>query len=185
MITPCWILFPLEERRSEKTGADIVHIHTLHLGVMFLLAVLLGWTPRRHAVYTVHNSFQNFKLRNRLLMIPCFAFLARIVCCGKASYESMPPFYRWLLAGRRMETIANGVNLELLDATIAEVPLVEKSAFTIVWIGRLVLIKNTTTMLQAFARVATSTDRLVVIGQGGMKESLQAEAEALGIRSVG
>ncbi|MFN8451223.1 MAG: glycosyltransferase [Anaerolineae bacterium] len=162
-----------------QTRFDVVHIHTPHLGVMFLIAVLLGWTTRRHTVYTVHNSFQNFKLRNRLLMIPCFAFLAEVVCCGRASYESMPPFYRWL-AGRRLKMIPNSVNLDLIDATLTEMPAVEKTVFTVVWIGRLIPIKNTSTMLRAFAQVAAPTDRLVIIGEGSLDAALRAEAAASG-----
>jgi len=70
---------------------DIIHAHTPHVGLLFLIINL--FINRKNickTVFTVHNSYKNFKLRNKLMLIPVFTFFRKIVFCGRASYESFP-----------------------------------------------------------------------------------------------
>ena len=65
-------------------------------------------------VYTVHNSFGNYRLRNQALLIPTFACFRRIVCCSLVARESLPAFFQ-RLAGERLRVVQNGVDLDRVD----------------------------------------------------------------------
>ena len=70
---------------------DVVHAHTPHVALL-LLAVTLFRTGKSSAsdVVTVHDSYPNYKLRNRLLFLPVFARFRKVVCCSYASFASFP-----------------------------------------------------------------------------------------------
>ncbi|HET9589255.1 MAG TPA: glycosyltransferase family 4 protein, partial [Anaerolineales bacterium] len=88
---------------------DIIHVHSPHLGLLFLIATLFSdGKSVPSTVITVHDSYQNYKLRNRLMFIPVFASFKRIVCCGQASYNSFPSFFKWL-AGARLCVVPNSL----------------------------------------------------------------------------
>ena len=72
---------------------DVIHAHSPHTGVLLLLG-LIWWRSYRRlqpkTVYTVHDSFQNYKLRNKLLLVPVLVLFRRVVFCSHASYQSFP-----------------------------------------------------------------------------------------------
>ncbi len=162
---------------------DVIDAHSPHVGVMFLLAVLLG--PRRaitKSVMRVHNCFECFKLRNKLLFLPCFAFFSRLSCCSHASLSSWPWIYR-RLAGRRLGAIPNGVNIRRIRRVSEQRPLAEdrRSEFRILSVAAAIPIKNHSTTLQAFARCKSSNALLTIVGGGKREEQLKREAQDLGI----
>lgn len=167
----------LEEALAEN-AYDIVHAHSPHVGFLLLMArMFIPGEVVPHAVYTVHNSYRNFKLRNKLLLIPIFGFFQRVVCCSKASFDSFPAFFEWL-AGGRLCAIQNGIDIDRVDRTIGNTRQpVRKGEFTIATVGRLIEIKNPQTVLKAFRRIAGQTSRLLLIGEGHLRVSLEAESE--------
>ena len=94
---------------------DIIHAHASHLGLLLIGASLF---MRRKfmadTVFTVHNSYRSYKLRNRLMLIPVFTFFQRVVCCGSASFESFPGFFK-RLAGGRLCFVPNGLDIGRID----------------------------------------------------------------------
>ena len=168
----------LAERRY-----DIIHVHDAVIATLFLL-VLLVTNPRLLAisVFTMHNSYENLKLRTRLLLLPILALYRKFVCCSKASYESLPSFYHWL-GGRRLTYVANGMDIDRVDQTLAtlEASSSPNSAFTIIAIGRLIEIKNPLTLVKAFAQSNLPAGRLVFVGAGHLADAIKTEAERLGI----
>jgi glycosyltransferase involved in cell wall biosynthesis len=91
---------------------EIIHAHSCHVGFLSLVdRVFRPGKSTPATVFTVHSSYPRFKLRNKLLLIPVFAFFRRVVCCSKASYESFPAFYKWL-AGDRLCFVPNGMDLD-------------------------------------------------------------------------
>ena len=156
---------------------DIIHVHSPHLGLLFLAGTLFA--RRKFAsstVVTVHDSYPNFKLRNRLMFIPVFAGFQRVVCCGQASYDSFPAFFK-RLAGTRLRVVQNGLDIARVDriATSTRRRPLRTSDFTIVAISRLVDIKNPFSVITAFqksAEHASQTGRLVYIGDGPLRNSL-------------
>ncbi len=162
---------------------DIVHAHTPHVAVFFLLANILRGRLGRRGVCTVHNSYENFKLRNKLLFLPVFSFFPRIVYCGHESRESFPLLYRWL-AGKRHRAVPNGVNLHRIDDVLEHPPQNSSNGhFTVASVGKLIDIKNPSCVLSAFGLSGDSTSRLEFLGDGPLRVKIQEELVADDLRS--
>ncbi len=153
---------------------DIVHVHSPHLGILFLAATRFGY--RKFAasdVVTVHDSYPNYKLRNRLMFLPIFASFRKVICCSQASFNSFPILYKWL-AGRRLGVVQNGLDIVRVDHIIAKTHKapVQRCDFTTVAISRLVDIKNPFAILNAFQQSMDQTSRLTYIGDGPLRQAL-------------
>jgi glycosyltransferase involved in cell wall biosynthesis len=157
---------------------DIIHGHMAASGILFLLANILHRRPLRSTVFTVHNCYQNHRFRNRLLLLPIFVFFQRVVCCSQAALDSFPALYKYV-AGNRLTSIQNGVNMSRVDLILSEQVQASKPVpFTIISVGRLIKIKNPQTVLKAFHKFADSC-RLVFIGEGELKDTVFASAREL------
>ena len=164
----------------EEREYDIIHAHTPHVGLLFLIANMMDKKSMQSTVFTVHNSYQNFKLRNRLMLIPVFAFFQRVVCCGQASLESFPWFFK-RLAGNRLRAVQNSLDIDRVDRVIASNRkcIHHNNGFTIVTAGRLIEIKKPFSALKAFQQSADQASRLLFIGDGYLHDALIAEREKL------
>ena len=160
---------------------DVIHVHSPHLGCLFLLAAFFFYRKLLNStVITVHDSYQNYKLRNRLMFIPVFASFRRIVCCGQASYDSFPSLYRWL-AGNRLCAIPNSLDVVRVDRIAANVVQQKKSNnFTVVAVSRLVDIKNPFAVLMAFQQGSDQNGRLIYMGDGPLRPSLMSKNQEIG-----
>ena len=103
---------------------DAVHAHSPHVALLLLGVLPLGRGKYfSRTVVTVHDSYPDYKARNRLLFLPVFASFRRVVCCSRASYASFPDLYR-RLSGGRLTFVRNGVDIariegiELLQGTM-------------------------------------------------------------------
>ena len=135
----------------------------------------------RSAVYTVQNCYQNYKLRNRLLLVPVFAFFPRVTCCSHASLESFPGFYKWL-AGDRLCVVQNGPDIDRIDRIIRNNGKhIQNADFTLASVGRLIEIKNPLSVLSAFIRGRDRASRLLFIGEGDLRSSLMTQIEEYGL----
>lgn len=153
---------------------DIIHAHTPHVGLLFLvISFFIGNKYFHKSVFTVHNTYENFKARNKILLFPIFAFFKKIVCCSNSSYKSFPVLYRWL-GGKRICVIQNGVNLKRIDSILIneQVQRKEDNSFIILSIGRLIDIKNPMCLLKAFENCGIKNSKLIFIGDGDLKNSL-------------
>lgn len=156
---------------------DIIHAHSPHVGFLFLPATLFAYRKFLPlTVVTVHDSYQNYKLRNRLLYIPVFATFQRVICCGQESFNSFPAFFK-LLAGSRLGVVKNGLDIARTDRIAAKVRQQPRqtSDFTVIAISRLVDIKNPLSLLTAFQQSidqASPTSRLIYMGDGPLRNSL-------------
>jgi glycosyltransferase involved in cell wall biosynthesis len=162
---------------------DVIHVHTPHAGILLLMALLLSGLYRRlipTTVHTVHNSFQNFKLRNQILFIPSFLLYRRVVFCSYASFESFPVFYRWLASGR-MQVVQNAVDLDRIDRVTKAALAGHSDQFTMTTVG-LIKMKNPSTVLEAFRQSHDQTSRLVFIGEGNLRTELAEEVERSGMQ---
>jgi glycosyltransferase involved in cell wall biosynthesis len=156
---------------------DVIHVHSPHLGLLFHLATLWydpAYVPPK--VITVHDSYQNYKLRNRLLYLPVFASFDRIVCCGQASYDSFPAFYKWL-AGDRLCVVRNSLDLARVDRIAAAAPprADGDDEFKVAAVSRLVEIKNPFAVVNAFQQAADANSHLIYMGDGPLREALVAQ----------
>jgi glycosyltransferase involved in cell wall biosynthesis len=160
---------------------DIVHAHTPHVGFLYLVASIIYRKSTASTVYSVHDSYQNYKFRNKLLFLPVFAFFKRVVCCGEASLESFPALFRWL-AGDRLCAVQNGLDIARVDRVVGKnQELIQKGDFTVVAIGRLVKIKNLFAALSAFQQSDSQASRLVFIGDGRLRDLLMKTIKESGL----
>ena len=168
-----------------KKEYDVIHAHSPHVGFLLLLAKLFIIRRTLPTVMTVHDSYPNFKPRNRLLLLPVFAGFRRIVCCSRSSLESFPSIYK-RLAGDRLSFVQNGLDIARVDRIAAQSlhssdrssgRAQPKNAFTVVAISRLVRIKNPFTLLTAFSRSADKNCQMVYIGDGPLRAQLLAQKQ--------
>ncbi|MGI0024188.1 MAG: glycosyltransferase family 4 protein [Nitrososphaera sp.] len=167
---------------------DIIHVHSPHCGFLFLAATRFAyWKFKPFTVVTVHDSYPNYKLRNRILWLPVFASFQRVICCSQASYDSFPVFYK-RLAGDRLRVVQNGLDIARVDrvaANIRQRPR-QTSDFTTIAISRLVDIKNPFSVIGAFqqsANQASQTSRLIYIGDGPLRNSLITKRRQVGLEN--
>ncbi len=161
---------------------DIIHAHSPHVGLLFLVATLFSYRKfASSTVVTVHDSYPNFKLRNRLMFIPVFARFQRVVCCGRASFDSFPAFFK-RLAGDRLGVVPNGLDIARVDRIAANTRQRPHPTndFTVMAISRLLDIKNPFSVLAAFRQSAAQTSRLVYIGDGPLRHSLITKSREAG-----
>lgn len=163
---------------------DVIHIHSPHLGLLFLLATAPSYRKfASSTIITVHDSYPNYKLRNRLMFIPVFATFQSIVCCSRASHDSFPPFFR-KLAGNRLRIVQNGLDIARVDRVGAAIsPRRQTNDFTIVAISRLVEIKNPFSVLAAFQQSGGQSSRLIYIGHGPLRDQLLAKSNEANIQN--
>jgi glycosyltransferase involved in cell wall biosynthesis len=152
---------------------DVIHAHTPHVAFLFQVATFLsGRRSLPLAIVTVHDSYPNYKIRNRLLFLPVFARFARVVCCSRSSFNSFPGLYRWL-AGDRLGAVPNGLDIARVDRIAAAGKhRRERGDFNVVAISRLVKIKNPFTVLGAFRAGTNRGSHLTYIGDGPLRRSL-------------
>jgi glycosyltransferase involved in cell wall biosynthesis len=156
------------------------------VGFLFVAAsMFLSVKLRTITVYNVQNSYQNYKLRNKLLLLPVFAFFQRIVCCSDACSESFPRFYKRLAAGR-LCVVPNGLDIVRVErARQNQSAHFSNGHFTVAAVGRLIEIKNPLSILSAFQQSHgngnSEAARLWFIGDGHLHDRLRGEIQTLGL----
>ncbi len=159
-----------------RSTYDAVHVHAAGSGVLALAVYLTSRRSRRDLVFTLHTSWPNVRLRNRLLLFVVAGLFPVFVACGKASADSLPRSLKRLV--RRLEVIPNGVDVERIDRVLegATVPAPPTGrAGLVVSVGRLIGIKDPATVVAAFRRAARPDDQLVMVGDGELRESLELD----------
>jgi glycosyltransferase involved in cell wall biosynthesis len=160
---------------------DIIHAHAPHTGSLLIFALAFRpwrWGLRRKLVYTVQDSYHDYKFRNKLLMLPPLAVFRRVVFCGHAAYDSYPALWKRLV-GRRRRVVQNAADFDRVDAAISEVsPDRSNSTFRVVSVGRLEKVKDPATLIVAFGRTGDEHSRLTLVGAGSLQSELVREIQA-------
>jgi glycosyltransferase involved in cell wall biosynthesis len=162
---------------------DVVHAHLPSVAFLLIFWLMFtSWDVMRRTVHTVHSSYPNYKLSNRLLVLPILVLYRRIVFCSRSSFESFPKVYRWL-TGNRARVIQNSVDLDRIERTAGvSSNQAENVIFRIVTVGRLISIKRPLSILRAFHQAGLPEAELIFIGEGPLREQIVAESESLGLR---
>lgn len=164
---------------------DVVHVHAPASAMLTLAVYRKLRRPREDLVFTIHNSWRNFRFRNRLFLRVVLALFPLVVVCGQAAFDSLP---RRLVrrTGDRLAVVANGVDVDRVHRVLSERPTPAPSrrnhrALTVVSLNRLIPLKDPGTLLRAFARVHQPGDRLVMIGDGALRPRVESEIRARGL----
>jgi glycosyltransferase involved in cell wall biosynthesis len=165
----------------ESKELDVIHAHAPQTGTLLTLALAMRrgrWRLRRKLVYTVQDSFHDYKFRNKVLMLPPLAIFPRVVFCGHAAYESYPALWKRLV-GRRSRVVQNAADFDRVDRAIGDVaPARNGSTFNLLSVGRLEKVKDPMTLLAAFRRIGPDAPRLAFVGAGSLEAELAGEIDA-------
>lgn len=175
-------------RLLRRENPHIVHLHN---GFSVLVGTVLGRLAGASIVKTEHNDHRFQKLSERVINILVFPFCHAIACNSEATRRSFSGIER-LLAGARVRVIHNGLDLDLVDAVIAEDEdrAATRAAFGLapgdVVFGtacRFVPQKNLDRLIDAFALVhARRPDTaLALVGSGPLLPELVARVGRLGL----
>ncbi len=159
----------------------VVHVHAPWLGAVTTI-ILLSSKPGllKKTVYTVHSSYSNYALRNRLCLAVTFLFFKKIVFCSDSSKNSFPAIWQHLLA-KKTTVVKNGVNFNRLQLAQKTAPKSSSNKFSIISVGRLIDLKNTQILLAACAKLQEFDFNLHIVGEGPLRTSLEKSAKSLGI----
>jgi glycosyltransferase involved in cell wall biosynthesis len=154
---------------------DVIHAHAPQTGALLTLALAARpsrWRLWRTLAYTVHDSFHDYKFRNKVLMLPPLATFRRVVFCGHAAYDSYPALWKRLV-GSRARVVQNAADLDRVERAVAGVTrAMNGSTFRVVSVGRLEKVKDPMTLLAAFRRIGDNSSRLALVGTGSLEAEL-------------
>ncbi|MEA2931752.1 MAG: hypothetical protein QOI56_537 [Actinomycetota bacterium] len=178
-------------RLLAETGARIVHTHMAKAGTVGRLAVLGGPRPRPRTVHTFHGHVLDGYFRPAVER--AFIEVERRLAGATDVLVAVSPEIRDELLELRIgrpsqyEVVPLGLDLSSFLAVAGpdgrfraglgvapDVPLVGA-------VGRLVPIKDLTTLLEAMARPTLDGVHLAVVGDGDERPALEARAAALGV----
>ena len=159
---------------------DVIHAHAPHTGALLTAGLALHpgrWRLSRKLVYTVQDSYYDYKLRNKALMVPAIATFRRVVFCGHAAYDSYPRLWKRLV-GKRARVVQNAADLDRVDRAATAAGPVDDATFDVVTVGRLEKVKDPLTVLSAFERGGDEQSRLTFVGAGSLQERLEREIDS-------
>ena len=170
--------------RSALRGGeyDVVHVHAPSSAALLLGAAALGRRRVDDVVFTLHNSWPNLRRRNRLLAALAMTFIPTSVACSSSAAASIPGWVR-RLARRPVQVVTNGVDVDRVARAGDEHYLRPSNGAgrMVVSVGRMIAIKDQSTLLTAFASASRPHDRLVVLGEGPLRAELEQLAGRLGV----
>jgi glycosyltransferase involved in cell wall biosynthesis len=107
-----------------------------------------------------------------------FSHVDAVLTVGVASADAARTFGA---PPERVVTGFNPVEMESLRAgvTAARIQARPRPGHTFIYVGRLVTVKNLPTLLNAFAQAGQAEDRLLIVGDGPLRERLERQAAAL------
>jgi glycosyltransferase involved in cell wall biosynthesis len=174
------------DRALDAGPYDIIHAHAPGTGLFLLLGVLARRDRarlRRSLVYTVQDSFYDYKPRDKLMMVAPLAGFRRVVFCSRSAYDSLPRLLK-RVTGRRWRVVQNAADLDRVDRAISSVPArADVDRFAVLSVGRIEPVKDPVGVVEAFAG-ALGDDRncrLVFIGAGQLEDRVAGRIRELGL----
>ena len=155
----------------KKNSFDIIHAHTVHVAFLFIfISILFKWHSLNKSMFTVHNSFENYHFRNKLLFFITHWFFNKIVYCSNSSFNSFPEYFT--KNKNKNFTIRNGLNIKKLSKSIKKAISLNNKIYKIIVVGRLVEIKQPYIIINAFLKILNNNVELNFIGDGDLKSNL-------------
>lgn len=159
---------------------DVIHAHAPHTGALLAAGLVFHpgrWRLFRKLVYTVQDSYYDYKPRNKALMLPAIASFRRVVFCGHAAYDSYPRLWKRLV-GKRARVVQNAADLERVDRVVSATGRRSGTTFDVVSVGRLEKVKDPLTVFSAFERASDPQSTLTFVGAGSLEEPLRRAIES-------
>jgi glycosyltransferase involved in cell wall biosynthesis len=174
-----WRRFYKEIRSGEY---DVLHTHQNFNGSV---ARTIAKICDISIIDTEHRQHSSYTFLQKLVNIPTLPLADKVVFNSEATKNSLK-WYESVLINRRKQTVIhNGVNFSRLDKATENVKRCSTKP-RVLSIGRLVPVKNHSTLLEAFAVVTEQVPdaELVLIGDGPLRRDLEIQTKNLGIADV-
>ena len=142
---------PPGSNRALSAGTyDVIHVHAPQTGSSFRSVCSRRHLGRllRSLVYTVHDSFYDYRPRIRRRR-SCPGPLRPVVFCSRSA-RSLPRALRWLVA-RRWRLVQNGADTHGGPGRRGGPRARTDARFTVLSVGRLESVKDPLALLEAFA----------------------------------
>ena len=171
----------LLQRLREAKRKTVVHLHSPTGGALFQVLKVLGLVSAP-TVYTVHNVFPRFTLRNKILTIFNCLMADEVAFCGLASERSHPAWLRGIL-GKKARSVQNGANFERVmevSRRMESEPKQSSGRFELVNVARMIEVKQQSSLLKLLAALPQHF-HLTIVGGGELDGALRQEAVSLGL----
>lgn len=159
----------------------ILHAHTPHtVFCYFLVYSFISSSQRPNSRLTIHCSFENLKLKNKIILFLGCTIIDKIVFCSETSKSSFPVY--WLkFFNNKCNVICNGVDIERVQNKISKIKINQKSKlFDIITVGRLIDIKNIDKIINLMSKIDNA--KLTIIGDGYLKNKLLTQVKSLKLK---
>lgn len=158
----------LIKRLISNSSYDLVHAHTVHVGVLFIIVSFIANRKLlKKSVFTVHNSYENYHFRNKILFHFVYMFFNKIIYCSKSSLKSFPNYLN--KQTKKNIVIRNGVDVKGIAKIKSNKYKGNNSTFNIIVVGRLVKIKQPLKINAAFELLKKKDIKLIFIGEGPLR----------------
>lgn len=165
---------------------DIIHCHRHKATIIGTVAAMLAGTP--HVVSHVHGLARTRSLGRRFTNWMIFKRMKRIVAVSDTVKQDIVSS-NWGVDSSKVVTVRNGINLRLVDQRAiskreARLRLgITDNDFVFGTVGRLTNTKGHAYLLTAFSEIRERirSARLLLIGDGPLRSSLEQRADELGI----
>jgi|APSaa5957512535_1039671.scaffolds.fasta_scaffold113125_1 glycosyltransferase involved in cell wall biosynthesis len=164
-------------------NCDVIHGH--HIKAMSIF-ILFNWVFCKKTIYTVHGSFSYLSNLNKKLLAYIFIRTNKIIFVNKYLYDILPDKLKYEI-GSKYDIILNGIdlNIKYKNINIYNKYNIGQSDKIIFHPARFVSEKNHINILEAFTllKEKISTIKLVLAGDGVLKDEIIANIERLGLNN--
>ena len=156
----------------KRDGLEFLfHIHEAKSVILFDMATFGRY--KKHIVYTVHSTYKNYPLKNKLLCNIAVRRCDRMVCVGETSYKYFPKKFKQKF---KVFAIQNGIDTER-TARCGKNAVKSKDKFVMVYVARFVPLKMHFKAIDVAARLENA--ELHLIGKGPLEEQLKRYADTV------
>lgn len=168
----------VEVRAESEQASLVVHIHEAKSVLFFNLATWFKY--RNRIVYTLHSTYKNYPLHNKVFCLGASMMSRKIVCVSNTSLKYYPKLFKRVL-GDKVEAIPNGVDLERINRVRKDNKntVDTRHFFTAIYVARLVPLKRHKILMDAIRYLPGV--KMVFIGTGPLGNELQQYAKSIGI----
>lgn len=174
------VVSEIVEDCKKREKPIVFHIHEAKSVLLFHAATRAKY--RKQTVYTLHSTFSNYPLRNKLLAVLASIASRKVVCVSQTSYAHYPSLLKRIF-GNKVICIQNGVDCARVNHILDSHPLppgpLKREKLRLIYVARLIPLKQHDILLHALKKLPEC--EISFIGQGEKRDSLQALAEEYGI----
>ena len=154
---------------------DVIHIHNGVTGIIFILAIFpfkIGLLKK--TVFTLHNSWNVLKTRNKFFNLIVMLLSSKVCTCGQSSQESLPRIIKYFI-GHKSKAVVNGFDNERIERVASKklnrAHFDVSSKIKIVYVGSLNNTKNQIAFLEVLDMTSIEAE-VIFLGDGVNKKSL-------------